>query len=401
MKRKRIITWVLLPVFCFIWLVIACDYEGPAEVWPPPSSTVPNPEISAVSPADIAEPGDLEIAISGLNFPPQDEITSVFFDDEKAEILSSTETEILVYRPDIVGSSLNINVSLRIAEEIATFGPYEILPIKSFYGETDSNDGINALAVDKNENVYLVLANKTVTRITSEGERINSHADLSFKLTLDAKVGPDDYLYIQKKGNKSLLRVPPEGGADEEYAEFPEKVSYFDFDKNQNIYAAGSRTGIVMLKMNDLSTAAYSNFENDKIVGLRIYNDHIYVVLDDTVNQIQRCEILENGTLGETEIILNLDDMEKYTDSECYAIDFDNAGNMYVGTDNENPLLFVNLSNGQCKPYYKNLLHGGHQIIRWGNGSKIYTKRYGSDANLRNVMQIDIGTSGAAYYGRQ
>ncbi|RPH89374.1 MAG: hypothetical protein EHM72_20475, partial [Calditrichaeota bacterium] len=118
-------------LFCIgLILLAACSPEKPKAIWNPTVDLNGTPTISQVLPSGEQFFADMEIHIKGTNFSANADDNAVYFDSEKAAVISSSVDELVVRRPKLAGDSITIKVVVRDAYTFATFSPYKIEKVK-------------------------------------------------------------------------------------------------------------------------------------------------------------------------------------------------------------------------------------------------------------------------------
>jgi len=392
---------ILFPLFVILLFSIACEYNGPTNVWDPQEKGAPAPVITGIEPENEAFSGLTEIRISGENFSSNAADIAVYFGTSRAEIVSATTRELVVIPPKISHDSLQIRVILNSALAYAHYSPYRLKSASIEFASFGTLD-VLALAVDKDDNVYASLSNKTVVKIKPDGEKI-AYATLSFK-PVDSRIGPDGNLFIQKNMNQTLYVVPPGGGEAIEYSKQPlrKKLLCLDFDQYQNIFTAGFQSGLFVLNEAKKYTRV-GVYHTGVVNAVRVYNGYVYVVVDNNsvepARGIWRSKILnETGELGENELVLDWANTGEYADNTVYDITFSFDGDMLIGTDNPDPILVLH-PDGSMEPLYSTILIANAEKVVWGNGKYIYMQR-GGELEGASIYRIEMTKDGAPYYGR-
>ena len=102
-------------------LVGGCEHDGPTAVWDPDEKGKPDPNITAIVPDGTEFSAAMEIRLIGENFSPDSEDNVVYFENEIAEIVSSSENEIACARPRITGDSLTVKVAAKLVVDPNSF----------------------------------------------------------------------------------------------------------------------------------------------------------------------------------------------------------------------------------------------------------------------------------------
>lgn len=407
------IRWLL--VLSLLILAVGCEYDGPVNAWEEAQKKTPVvPTITQVLPEDAATAS--EITIIGQDFASDSDGNIVYFDNVQATIKSATSTEIVVFRPNITGDSLIIKVVADGAVGLAKYTKsYALAPVVEPFGIFIDTDLIAAVAVTPSENLYVTMGDAagTILRLTPEGRRDDSYVAEGDKFASDMKMAPDGSIYFIRKQNR-IYRVAPEGGEGEIILTLGrnDKVKFFDFDENGNLYAGGEETGLVVVRP-DLSFTNLGLLPAYDIQTVRVYSGAVYVgaiFSDDPegapngiIGGIWKYPISDaTGTLGAGELVLDWGQTGSFADSELKDLTFSEDGQMYIACTDSIPLLTLNM-DGTVSPYYLGLIDPPIDKLIWGSGNYLYAivnRRVAkSDGGL--LLKINMGKASAPYYGRK
>jgi hypothetical protein len=410
MIKTKSIQW--LSFLCsLILFLVACEYDGPTAVWDPDEKGKPDPKITAIVPDGTEFSTEMEIRFIGENFSPESAGNAVYFENEIAEIISSSENEIVCARPRITGDSLTIKVAVSGAYSLATFKPYRLESLFGFFGRFIVTDKVYTIALDGDENLYAMTQLNTVYVVRSDGEK-TVYGTTTFGNSSDMKMGPGGYLYIMTKfrAMTKLHRIPPGGGETEEFALMPKRASFFDFDKNGNIYAAGSETGVFVVDQM-ANVSAVGDMADFDVRSIRIFADCVYIAgyytgqrTDVPQAGVYRCPITSpEGDLADVQPVYDWATNGEYSETEILALTFAQDGEIYIGTDHAvNPILVVS-PDSSSTPLYPGILVPSTEHLVWGNGTDLYMNRgdRAGDFDAERVLKIRMTKTGAPYYGRQ
>ena len=348
------------------------------------------------------------VTISGQNFSPDSGGNRVYFSGVKAQIQSESATEIIVDAPDITGDDLIINIVVDGALGIGS-SPYSLANLSLEYGGFGNAEKSRCIAMDSDENLYAMLGDRTVVKVTASGERINYGTTSAFPSANEMRVGPGGALYIQRTSQRIIYRIPPGGGDAEEFITFPVTVggqsvrlTSFDFDENGNIYAGGIGGGLVTANTNGNSYGHDQYLDGVKIKSIRVFDNFVYVGREDGV---WKSEIVsDTGSVGPSELVFDWATAGEFADSDLKSITFSVDGDMLIGTANTanttlDPILVLH-SNGSFGPLYPGQLLLPADHIVWGNGAYVYVNRANRDSELRRIIRVNLLKSGAPYFGR-
>jgi hypothetical protein len=388
-------------VAALMMVITGCEYNAPTAMYYQKQKTTIKTSITQLDPDTEAGAGINYITIMGENFSPVQEHNRVYFDGYEAEIVSTSPTAIAVRRPNKSGDSITVKVVTDSALEIAQYQGYKIKSVFAPWGGFIGNDQLGAVAVDKNENVYVIQRiPSTVYRITPDGE--NSVIGEASRAATDAKIGPTGDLYLLVN-QRTISRMNVNTGEETEWLDVGKRVSYGDFDSNGNFYVSGRRSGIVVIAP-DNSIKTIDVYLRDEIFCVRVFNDYVYLLVElaspgENMPElaIWKHKILDSvGTLGEAELVLDMATTGEYAESTINDFTFSHDGTIYIGTEYAQPVLVVK-PDLSMDMLYKNILPGRAMKLVWGNGNYIYMIEGGDENNL---LRVDIGAAGAPYYGR-
>ncbi|MDZ7261120.1 MAG: IPT/TIG domain-containing protein, partial [candidate division KSB1 bacterium] len=208
MKLNKVSKTILLSVWCPLMFLSGCEYDkGYKEIWPTDNEGAPEPKITSVKP-DSAYGGVTELQLIGENFSPVVGENFVYFGTIKGVVQAASATQLMVIRPIAAGGSLTIQLAVRDALRTTTYGPYKLEQGVVDVGELGR---VYAIALDRNENLYAHQENKTVVKVTPDGQQ--TQYDIADFKSSAMRMGPDGTLYIQRYNHKNLYRIPPGGGS--------------------------------------------------------------------------------------------------------------------------------------------------------------------------------------------
>lgn len=430
--EKTLFLFIASLVVCFA----ACEYDGPEAVWQPDEQGTAKPVISSIEPADSAVAGDFTITLVGENFSDvlSENIVTVsvvknfyavangtggtIYDVTQANIKEASPTSLLISRPAIIGDSLLIKCAVRNAYQIETYpSPYKLTAVSKEYTRLATGESINAMAMDNQGNMYIYLANKIIDIVSTDGER-TQYSDAGIAAVVDMKMGPGGNLYVTRNRNSGLYNIAPDGTS-EKIDDFPDKISYFDFDENGNIIAAGRESNLIIRNPDGLYKTV-GDYEEFEVTCLRYFNGYVYVfanyrgdLTDVPVVAIWRSKIISaSGDIPldaeAKELVLDWSQAgDDFSDSQIKDMAFssiESGGDLFITTDNGtvdgdtsiDPILMIH-QDGSMEPLYKGgMLDPGSDKVIWDSAQAMY---YYNSVN-GNVMKLGMKRDGAPYYGR-
>jgi hypothetical protein len=403
MKNIRIIF-----ILSLLAVMTGCEYNTPTAMYFQPQKQVVNPTITGMDPSAEALGGVNTITISGTNFSSAADSNIVYFNGNQPEIISTSTTSITVRRPNVAGDSIQVNVVTTGSSEVATLFPYKISSVYGAYGGFLTGVELSALAVDRNENLYVIdkTSQRTLFKIAPDGA--NTPIGSVSKFVTDIQLTPDGKLILLTNDTR-VRRIDLTTLKEDTLAVLPKKVSFGDFDPNGNFYTGGNKTDLYMLKP-DLTNAAAGTYASFNIKDIRVYNGYVYVLADSgssagsSAKGIWRHSIA-GGTLGSKEWYLDWSTTGNYAASAYSAMDFSADGKLIIATDNANPILILNAANpgSGSDILYKGILPTSITQMAWGTENNLYAIEALTSGTTTtwNMLRIDIGQKGAPSFGRE
>lgn len=384
-----------LLVFSIIGFVACNEYVEPPTIYNPETQYRVSPAINSIIPANEAIGGVREIIIVGENFAVNGTDTNwVKIGGVDAEIKSITENEIVVYRPSSFGEGLSITVTIPTAIAVADVSDYSVEePIVDHGNFSGDSYSLFSIVSDENDNLYIG-TRREIQKLSADGiflTTIGEYASAFAKIT-DLKFGPEGFLYAAiSKGE--IYKINIETGEEVEYVDLPKSAEKIDFDNNNNLYAA-RRDGIFVIQP-DLTITETLLYDGETVNELRVYNDYLYVALDETLS---RNAILDaNGTLGEIEVILDFSAEAEFSVAELSSFNIDEDGRFILAIKNHaTHSVFVLENNGTVTPFYNaNIIPMSVDQIVYGSGRFIYLNRGSLSKDSTRVYKMGMDKLGA------
>jgi hypothetical protein len=396
MKAYRMIQIIL---FLAVWIVVmtGCEYDVAKPKYYDKFVNPPTPVITGVIPAQ-ADAGVNTITIQGENFSTSPDGNKVYFGTFDTEVISASSTSLVVRRPNVTGE-VAVKVVPHDAIEIARYlTPYKVDTVVESYGKFVENKQIGAIAVDKDENVFVVLkmtTPMTVYKVPPVGEKV-ALSSVSYMVT-DLVPSPEGKLVVLS--NATWVRyMDPATGVVTDSLKLSKKASYGDFDQYGNLYVGAKSSDLILIKQ-DKTSSAVNVYSTDDIKDVRVYNDYVYVEAEaGTVKAIYRHKIQDaSGALGPKEPVLDLSTTGDYASSVFKDIVISQDGIFYIATNNANPIMIYDPIQNRQDVLYKYIIPSAAEKLVWGNGNYVYMIQSGSKWDL---LRINMGLPGAPYYGR-
>jgi hypothetical protein len=328
----------------------------------------------------------------------------VYFNNVQATILEKSSTMIKVLRPNLSGDSITVKIVSDSALVAAKYGPYKIDPVMQRFGSFTDNFILGAVAVDKDENIYVCkgITPFTVFKVTPTGDKTT--VGIATRAPSDAKISPDGKLFYLNSvfpNTREIRRMDLQTGVDSLWLTFApvKNVICGDFDANGNFYSGGRRSGIQVLRPNR-SKRDDGYYASDTILCLRVFQTYIYAA---TRTAVYRHSMSDTSKVGAPELVLDLTQGILASSSPIRALSFSADGSkMYIGTDSQYPILVADatsipissnrveiLYNGILPPYCKQFCFGKSLYMISGNAAPAVNWL---------VYKVDVGATGAPYY---
>ena len=398
---------LLLLVILAAALFSSCKNNYPSSIYDPNAKYNPDPTITDVNPK-FGLAGIDTITITGKNFSSNPAEDNVFFNGEKAEVISASTTAITVKAPNVPSDSVQIKINVKGA---LLFGQYSYIKLEYAsveYGGFDNYDNASGLACDTDENIYVVLTTRKIIKVTPQGEK-QDYGTASFIKATGMKMGPGGYLYMLR-GNRTIYRVPPGGGHDEKFINsVGGRIYDLDFDQNGVLYVAGKADSIISVKP-DGSFFGATPYVDYFLWGVRVYNGYVYVVgqysgSDATIPKIAiwRNQITSNdGKLGPKELVFNWTSFAAGSDAIPLSITFSEKGELFIGASEGDAITIYSMDSGTTHALYPGVIYPPTNYMVWGNSNYLYVNRHNEhDAGKRRIMRYTMKENGAPYYGRK
>ena len=409
MNRFRNFIYIMgLPVIGA--LLVTCSQESPKAIWNPNLDTSSAPKIERVQPDGTERFYDMEITISGTGFSSEPEENKVYFDNERAVLVSSSPEQIVVRRPVIIGDSIAIKVVVNDQAIIAKHSPYKIEPIVEELGKFTRGNVIYGMAVDKDENVYAFHRGSVIYKISPD----NAKSEYAVAVTArgeDIRFGPDGGMYFPGKigTQKTISRIPAGGGEEEIVHNTRRGFTCLDFDKNGELYACGKKSALWHINVNSGEGTELPLLFDFSIYAMKFTENELYVLGNYSGGRgdlpdkgIYKCSIQADGSLGAEEAVLDWSTTGEYADYDIYGFTVNENGDLYIGTNHPDPL-YVYSAGGVGATLYPTLLQSNGASLVWGNDSSLYMMRgdRGGVIEAGRIYRIRTPYKGVPYYGRR
>ncbi|RKY50021.1 MAG: hypothetical protein DRP86_04255 [Candidatus Neomarinimicrobiota bacterium] len=425
----------LLTLLVAMFGVTGCeDTDYPDSAFDPNDPGKPTPVITEVNPALNSFQAVGLVEIYGENFSENISENVVFFNEgigfpEPAETdLTASPQKMAVYAPVIIKDpaqwsmdSVKVRIAVQGAylfgnymDEDGNFIPYTLEKPAVEYGAFSDQILPLAVAVDKDENVYVTSEDGNVYKLMpTKHDSMIIYADRSHNNMTDLKFAPNGDLVYARNYTK-LYYFPAGGGSRKTGIAFGGRVYAIDWDASGILYAAGNTNNLFAL-LTDGATIVENDVYEDYIVhSLKVFNSEIYTLAeytgsDTTIAEygIYKHDIQANGVVSAKSLVVDWKDTG-FDDTTPVFMVLDENGNAFVsGADDGVPLVHVNLSDGSAKAIYNYpnpALSTKAVHMAFGNDNKLYmvrrSDRTDDNAPTPRLIRVSLDVNGAPYYGR-
>ena len=401
MKKKK----QFFPLAIIITLTVilySCNQDAAPSLYvvEPKGST---PAISGVLPANEALAGVTEVTINGSNFSRLKEDNLVFFGTVQATVLQASATKLVVKAPMLIKNNLDLKISVQGVENFSNVVKYNLLEaVGVYYVFAKGVDDPMTVAVDNSENVYVYLKDRGIRKISAAGVLTNFSPRGSESFYIDMKVGPNNELFATRPATRAIFRNI-EGAPSAIFQVFPTgmNIASLDFDKNKNIWAAGSGNRLFSVTYPGKDTTGFAI--DYTVSSVRVYNDYLYLAGKDSSEEaIYRYKINSNKLLGAKEKYFDIGAKYGLNKIQVNAITFAENSDLIIGTDMTDAFVLVN-SNGVSSIFYPGVINPIVKSLSWGTKKNLFYIREFIDAGstIHTLVRVDMQKLSAPYYGRQ
>ena len=402
MKNKNLQFQILGFLIITLFFFISCEeFVEPPTIYNTDNQFTASPVINSIVPADSAIAGVREFVIRGENFAVNGLDTNwVKIGGIDAKIKSISANEIVVYRPSSFGAGLSITVTIPSALNLASVENYKVEePIIEHGDFSGDSYALFSMESDKDDNLYIG-TRREIQKLSSDGIFLTTVGEYpsAFAKITDLKFGPNGFLYAAIS-KKEIYKIDVLTGEQTEYVSLSATSEKIDFDANDNLYAA-RRNGIFVIQPN-LNVTETLLYDGESINEMRVLNNYLYVSLDGSLS---RNEILDaQGTLGPTEVILDITTLPDFSVAELSSFNMDAEGRILLAIKSHaTHSVFVLEENGIITPFYNaNIIPLAVDQIVYGGGRFMYLNRGSLDKDSLRVFKMGMDKVGTPYQGRE
>ncbi len=383
--------------------VSSCTVEDTPSLFDPDYKARPDPVISSVTPSSGLA-GVTGVTIAGANFSAVKDQNLVYFDAVRAQVLEATPSQLLVLAPVLIKDSIRLRVAVMGAERFSNTVFYKLdAAIAEMKGISIAEEPW-ATAVDAQGNIFVSMLSEGrgvgVKKFTPDGKK-SDYASTRFETKYQSlKFGPDGKLY-GAWNIRALAQIPGENMTPILWVTLPSGTRIYDFafDAAGNIWAAGHNVEFYSVKV-DKSVRTFPFRAN--IRAVRVYDNYLYLAgktFPDSLEKVVRYRIYSADSLGVQEVYFNFS-ASKFAapGKSIYSIAFASQGDLFVGTDLNDPILVVRPS-GEADSFYPGLITSAIHILVWGKGTELLavqgTAAQGAVTRSSKIFRINAQVSGA------
>ncbi len=395
----------------FIWAVILgsiiflinCSEDVTPSLYDQVGASPPPPVISNMSPAQGLA-GVTVITITGSNFSPVLEDNFVYFKDIPANVLEASETQLIVTAPNLVRDSIEVKVAVHKVEDFSNIHLYKLeAAVIEVFEFADFQDPY-AITSDLAGNIYVSLvetnSGKGIKKLTPAGELLDFAPKGGETFYNGLKYTTGDVLY-GVRGVRAIFEIT-EGNAPATFAVLDNGTAMLDldFDENNNIWTGG--TGGKIYRVTPDKDVKSFDFE-PSVNSIRVFNNYIYVAATgDNSEDIWRFQMISSDSLGAAELYFPFS--ANFPLISTKAITFSADGDLYIGTDNSDPVVVV-YPDRSFAVWYEGVLAPSMISFAWSTGNQLYMTRAKSDdgsggETTQTIFSVNMERAGAPYFGR-
>ncbi|MBX2976789.1 MAG: IPT/TIG domain-containing protein [Ignavibacteriaceae bacterium] len=397
---------MMISIFVVITFLGCNEEDKVTSLWNGDYTPLPAPVITSISPATQGLAGIEEVTITGTNFSPNVGENFVYFGNTKGTVLQATTTSLLVKAPNVTGDSLNVRVVVQNALSTSNAITYKLLSAFRVVVEFGTGTTPSGITFDNAGNMYYFLGG--IKKITPSGDTSSYAPKGAETFWASLKFGPDGALYAARSV-AGIFRIMP-GATPASWVTSSAGIGStndFDFDQNQNMWAAGNATIISRIKPDK----SVKTFPSPAFVvrGVRVYNGYLYLSgRKDNKEGIWRAEILPNEDLGAIEPYFDFAAAGYSGDATSLAVSTD--GVFYLGVNTQLNAgvehIIVVRADGTSNILYPGVLEpkmkSKCQSLFWGPGQNIYYVRQianPTEPPKEAIVEVYIGKTSAPYFG--
>lgn len=398
---KKIIKYFpLVIIVAFTAIIGGCNQEADPSLYQVEDKGA-TPSITSLLPDKEALAGVTEVTINGSNFSSVADDNYVYFGTAKATVLQASPTKLVVKAPAKIANDLDTKIAVKGVENFSNIVKYNLLEaVGVYYAFSKGVDDPMTVATDKDDNVYVYLNNKGIKKITSDGKISDFAPKGAESFFFDMKFGPNNILY----GTRNLRAVfqVEAGKASATYTVLKTGVAIvtLDFDKDNNMWAAG--TGGLIYRIKNTTKDTLSKPIDYNVSSIRVYDGYLYAAgKKATEEAIYRYKINADASLGSQEKYFDIGAAYGLGKINVGGITFSADGELIIGTDQTDAFISVN-SAKTASIFYPGVISPAVKSMMWGTKKNLFYIREYTDAGtpVHTLVRVDMQKLGAPYYSR-
>ena len=405
--------------FCIsliLFLSFGCKDDPKQGIYDPNFVPAGTPQITSVAPenAPYYISRVTTVVINGSNFSTDTSKNLVYFGVTPATVLSASPTQLKVKTPNIYGDSISLRIAVQGAEKFSATKILSIKPSILIVSLIDSKaEKPYAITVDKNNILYVSVTTaaavglgvKKIIGDTLRSDFSNRTADNEWS---GLKMGSGDTLYgvrnlaaiftLRQNANPGIFINGTTNGS-------LSQLRDLDFDSQKNMWMGGLNTSKIY-RVNRNKAIRSFPFVGD-VRSVRVYNNALFIsgksiVSGDTIEGVFKFPFVPSDTsLGAMEVYFSLKSSPRYSTSKAFAITFDNAGGLYLGTDHTDGIIKIE-SDKTYSALYGGLIGPMVTSMAWGTGNIMYViKEPVLSTDTQTLLRVDMQRQSSVYYGRE
>lgn len=353
-------------------LIAGCEKTPGDSLWDPDRGTLPAPNVESVDPGEKWLAGVGVITITGSNFSEVPEENLVYFDAQRAEVVSASPTRLVAASPDYVAEDASFRVTVIGSREYSAEMRYRLdpanapqpgLPQSEQPVSFTYHDGsIFASTLESGIPVGVRLLD-----IQSESsERYVNPRNWSYT---DVAVHPGTGDLFMARGTTPILYRAPLGGGDDEVWLLRGglgAVAAITVDDEGYIWAAGNNNEIYRVSQAQEVTA----YPFDANVRAIVYaNNALYLAATSGgIDGAWRIPVDASSAAGAPELVL---DVGGEFGGSALSIEASSDGTVFIGTNTQDGIVQVN-TDGTAAAMYPGLFSASVVGLAYGEQSESY-----------------------------
>lgn len=424
---------IFMSVVILLMIIAGCKEDPTPSLYQPDEHAAANknvPVITSITPDGGSYAGVGEIVINGSNFnptQPYNDKNQVVFSKPGAfvvgDIIAMTSTQITVASPVLVGDSVSVKVWSSGADPYSDTFVYKLKAAVATISTVDAKQGeanYHCVAVGPDETIYMAVENevaqqdKGVIKVMNNVGEVITKYPTTFQIAEGIKFGPNNKLYVPfAVGRAKMIKsIDVTTGVESNFATLTTIPRDLDFDPDLNMWVVARQSAtalvpsdIIRISPDGSTSTTIATFDAYlKTVRVHVEGGDTYVYVageNPTTGEVKiwRNKVNAGGTLDAPEVVLDVA-AASWLDGSVNSITFSESGMMYISTTAQPDAIFkFDPATQAHEVLFPGLLVPNIKYATWGNNLYMYAVQniVGGKANL---LKVDIGEKGAAYYGR-